>query len=1199
MQYTRLKRCIVIVDVHDICKICSSSFQQHHTAAAAAKPTKIFFERTRGVVRCWGWHFLFKSKRGASEVSQIRNLVLRKIHSTALNNQTTRLSMSILGIDNLESDVVLFNNYFTQSRSIYFYILAHFVNIISLCSLNVCLAKKIHVEPLSHVAPSFDFQFTWVEMFVMHGWTLYSLSCLILLVLLKEVPDLIEKYSGEKARQVWCNFGAFILMTQVFKLVIMFVKFVTSHHNCNFVEGLNAAVTTSDTPLFRLFVDCSQIVVFSTVPFPSPWVMLFNLVEILIQALRLLSCSHTMGLGHHDSLLNAVVLGMVWGFCLIMFSASHVESVSKEVLRCARQEREAIDSKRLFVNYLCAEVKDPLQLIIGPLDHIEEDFSSFPDDMCDEHKKLCAVSKAIRQNTRVIVLLANNLMLITRMEEGRLFLQSSQQVVLKDMLQEILRNMNWSEARESLRVSVVRSEILTDAPCLNVLLENVCWLARAMRSEQEAKLRHALSINPSVELEIKLLSATEATATTQPLGSGHPGSSASDEKQVFLSIALRSLIEKEIPTAASSSLLSSTSQPHAHPSPNLRAMGSDSFLTQFSSHSYPSTASTQSTDVVTASATKQSLPAASIPSNHTRMASSEYVCQVLAKAFGGTYVMTADAVTLTVACKRALHSKKSIERALDPVALAGNKDPRGGTGGAVGLDPWSPRAGVPAVVSTQSVLAFSSTSDMVSVIEPILPSLRIRALAWKGSDFDALCKQIRNLSKPGEAMLITTSPSACLDLRSKEHFVGRLVLVTAGLAYLDSDVKPCCDYLIPFPCDALEAQQFVSWMQWNSNGKMTAPPADLGIQRTRFFGVNNGFIGRAHFSRDMNTTAGSAPLGTSSPANVAKDSTLLGMRFSFREKLVLGVPVFMDDELEDEFSKWGLLEPKNNLSIMAVAVFLPVGYVLQYVMTSEVSAFKTTPVMLTFFLISLSVIGILARCQIYEYFLVPNGIKLKTYAIFLVGMNICFIVMMILTTVFQIAARADYSSNHTDSMLIIDMINTLLFHSVAPVLLCSPWPWGFIYWCINIVRCEVYFSKLVPKMGANFIVVTQILLILLCAVATTNHYYIEITCRYQYQMLRKTSYSNVFIDKCVSACQQDLKSPLKALLLGNDDLIKIIQKNILSGRNISISKRFGLIVQEVASMHKGMVAPSISFFKFLFDISITIINSPFHQVCSF
>jgi hypothetical protein len=133
-------------------------------------------------------------------------------------------------------------------------------------------------------------------------WLFISSLCMYFLVIFSNEKNMAIDNNIILPRnryKAWMITGYFIVISRFLLLIYMYTSSnilnkstnTFDYSSCEVPERLSADDKTIAIPFMRVLLDTGQVVLFSTVPFPHPFSLLFVITEIGIQNLRIFGCS--------------------------------------------------------------------------------------------------------------------------------------------------------------------------------------------------------------------------------------------------------------------------------------------------------------------------------------------------------------------------------------------------------------------------------------------------------------------------------------------------------------------------------------------------------------------------------------------------------------------------------------------------------------------------------------------------------------------------------------------------------------------------------------------------------------------------------------------------------------------------------------------------------------------------------------------
>ena len=201
-------------------------------------------------------------------------------------------------------------------------------------------------------------------------WALLSLVTIIALVIMRYYQDYLREVAGEGSGTVfetWKKVGQFILLLRILIVAInLSLRATNSYDNC-YIEGPGYYDNTFQINLVLACICSVETMVFSTLPFPFPWAIIFCLVELIgHQGFRYFSCSDVLfNNGKHISFVSiGALLAFIALYSIAGLNTSVILLSSKNFFYNTKRLDSAAAEKRRFLDLLCTEIRSPLQHVV-------------------------------------------------------------------------------------------------------------------------------------------------------------------------------------------------------------------------------------------------------------------------------------------------------------------------------------------------------------------------------------------------------------------------------------------------------------------------------------------------------------------------------------------------------------------------------------------------------------------------------------------------------------------------------------------------------------------------------------------------------------------------------------------------------------------------------------------------------------------
>jgi signal transduction histidine kinase len=312
-------------------------------------------------------------------------------------------------------------------------------------------------------------------------WIILSLMCLVFFLVLSKAPELFENALVSNYCNIWYELGAAILFARLLILVVQIVRIAQSDDKCLDAPDL---IGTGDTTFGYMFImmciDTYQTYVFTILPFPLPWAVLFTLTELTRQLIRLYTCSHRITSSQAELrwIVNLLTLMLLNAYVvMVMVPSVYLEGSFRNRFRSEQLQREATASKKEMVGFLSNDVRVPLQYMLHAMASV--DFVRVAGD------NVQPLLNDIHRHSAVVNEIADELLLLVRINENRYTSKLTAVPdlcrLLDDMSDAFLRRrfaQSYTAGRRETAPTEARDWFIdVAAPAVQVQLDESCLLA--------------------------------------------------------------------------------------------------------------------------------------------------------------------------------------------------------------------------------------------------------------------------------------------------------------------------------------------------------------------------------------------------------------------------------------------------------------------------------------------------------------------------------------------------------------------------------------------------------------------------------------------------------------------------------------------------------------------------------------------------
>ena len=320
-------------------------------------------------------------------------------------------------------------------------------------------------------------------------WIVISAACLSCIILYKSVSLSNISGNGVKAITIWSNVGYYILYLRCLQMIIKVVKAIAignSDYMSNaFDNFMPVDVKRIDFLFLMIGTDLVQLVVFSTVPFPTPINFYFCIQELLLQIVRV--CLSKKDL--HDNvsgnyLFVCTLVTVIFMHYLVLTTVAGVEFMFKNSFKNLRGFEVATLVENRFVNLICSDAKSIVYDLSRAVENI---VSLFPDAKVINLKN---ASKLIRQSEKINIV-ADNLLLLIKINDNQLNAGDSL-VNIRQLISKVQADRSFSNLQMQFNINLqtdICRDVITNADGVYMLLKNIlvyCY-ERVERSGYESQ----------------------------------------------------------------------------------------------------------------------------------------------------------------------------------------------------------------------------------------------------------------------------------------------------------------------------------------------------------------------------------------------------------------------------------------------------------------------------------------------------------------------------------------------------------------------------------------------------------------------------------------------------------------------------------------------------------------------------------------
>ena len=309
-------------------------------------------------------------------------------------------------------------------------------------------------------------------------WTLISFLCLLSISVYK--MSILQL----KAKELWTKVGYLILyirglhtMTKIVKTIMAIAENRNVAHAFDAYEGILNTKGNNEAYFIKIVlgafaIDLTQLVVFSTVPFPSPINFYFCINELILQIVRLNLNPHSSSYLDLDQyIFYGKLVVIISSHFMVLLSVVGVEFMAKQRFKNLALAQLATADKNRFINLICSDTK----AIVSDLTIAIKSIA----DQCSDTEMSIHVNNLLKHAERINVVADNLAVLIKLGDEQVSTVESIESAVNIKFLVEKVRMdpcfMNFNVELKIDFTSNVDQCVLIDADKLYMLLRNCMY----------------------------------------------------------------------------------------------------------------------------------------------------------------------------------------------------------------------------------------------------------------------------------------------------------------------------------------------------------------------------------------------------------------------------------------------------------------------------------------------------------------------------------------------------------------------------------------------------------------------------------------------------------------------------------------------------------------------------------------------------
>ena len=682
---------------------------------------------------------------------------------------------------------------------------------------------------------STSYQFLHVHVLV---WGVLSIICMVVLVLMRYFQPFLRWIvcEGEgTVYMVWMNVGNFILLVRGLILATRITQVITGEFGKCHVVGRSVSGyydNTFQVNLMLVCLDAVQTLVFSTLSFPLPWAAIFCLIELISQFFRFYSCMGILFGGEGSITYTAVCvwLALIAMYSIVGLNTSVILLSSRNFYQNTLHLASSTAEKRRFVDLLCTEIRSPLQHVVGAVSRITD--TVLPQSSKDN---ILEIGHLVTRQTQLINLLSDNLLYLTRVEEGRAFLQrdtshlNKRRINVKDLTMKLScqhsvmdsDGLTFCELVQKISLLDAKScssiAILGDLTLLTILVRNMLYFGLIMLDDKrDTETLMSSCVRTGVASGVPLsqpLRRHSVNSDSSDFNSS-VGDHADEQPPLVLTISVvENGLENKRGKARSQNQAGSLWSSRLHLSLSCPVL--DELAATAEAMRAKRSDECEGEDGKAADGERESPddPAwgrLSAVANKNDYSTILMTCSALTGKAGGSFSISRSKVEFSIACG-------GIDTPI--VATSGHGSGGGGSGSGGGgpITNTRPRSGslsmnIAVDIKTVRVCIIAERSELVSSIPGLLAMVGIDGRnvsmmsEFKSSDQDA----VNELSRVYDVCFVG---SIFESVRIKERgYPGRVVLFSGSVAYMDDETISKCDFILGVPCMKTDADHLKAWI---------------------------------------------------------------------------------------------------------------------------------------------------------------------------------------------------------------------------------------------------------------------------------------------------------------------------------------------------------------------------------------------------
>ena len=406
-------------------------------------------------------------------------------------------------------------------------IVIHIINVVVLLVITLLISLDTYVRESSESRAN-SYQLVHIDIII---WGMLSIVVMTAVVMIRFFKDDIREIVGDgngSDFEIWRKVGNFLLMVR-FLLLVTHIAFrqLGELENCS-VFGTETGGyhdITFQVTLMRSAIDAAQTVVFSTISFPLPYAAILCTIELFSQIHRFFGCSTVLfGNGQRITYVSIVAwLAVVAMYAMICLNTTVILLSTRNFFQNKLRLALSAAEKRRFVDLLCSEIRSPLQNVVGAVGRVIDAIGAQTPNT-DIH----IIGHLVTRHTQLINLLSDNLLYLTKVEEGRALTTyeklNLQKVNMFDLIMKNAKQLSVIHRNKVLDMTYMiffcqpesaKIRILSDFTLLTILVRNLICFGAIMMDDMTNETKTPTSTNPKLDLEVEAVAEGSSHSSSE------------------------------------------------------------------------------------------------------------------------------------------------------------------------------------------------------------------------------------------------------------------------------------------------------------------------------------------------------------------------------------------------------------------------------------------------------------------------------------------------------------------------------------------------------------------------------------------------------------------------------------------------------------------------------------------------------------